>query len=565
MRKSMIRHSLRHHFPIFSPSDSNSEKGGWIYFDSAATSQKPQSVLDTIDRFYRTSNANVHRASHERARQTTAEFENVRQDVQRFINSRLSEEIVWTKGATESINLVANGLGEHYFKPGDRILLSTTEHHANIVPWQQLAQKKGLHLDVISIDEQGCWHTEEGLSLINDDTALVAIGHVSNALGNINPIDAFIQRARQFQALTLIDGAQATAHMKVDVQSLDCDFYVFSGHKMFAPTGIGVLYGKKALLDDMTPYQFGGEMIEKVSFKQSSFQSLPFKFEAGTPNIEGVLGLGAAVKFVVEHRDEICAIETALHQHLYQSLKGVEGIRIWGQGEQSAPVVSFTLDGIDNQDLGILLNQHNIAVRVGHHCAMPLMDALKISGTVRASLSCYNTLEEIDSFISVLKTLLHSLRSDSDRRCIEPPESLADITAGAYPLADNIRRQNSWDQIYRQVMLAGKALPRLPIELKVQDNEIHGCESQVWVVCQIDGEHLKLAGDSPSKIVRGLLAVMFEPLQALPCQQLADFNPQHYLDEIGLGRHLSVSRGNGLRAVVEKIKQVAQSGSKGTG
>ena len=557
----MTTTSLRRHFPIFNqPANAagGSEKDtNWIYFDSAATSQKPDLVLNAISDFYLFANANVHRASHDMARDTTKAFEQVRLDAQAFINSQFSEEIIWTKGATESINLVANGLEHSHLKPGDHILVSATEHHANIVPWQQLASRKGLQLDVIPVDENGCWKVEEGLQLINEKTALVAMGQVSNALGNINPIETFIKKAQKHGALTLIDGAQATAHLPIDVQALGCDFYVFSGHKMFAPTGIGVLYGKKQLLESMAPYQFGGEMIEKVSFDNTTFQPLPFKFEAGTPNIEGVLGLGAAIGFIQNHRAQIKQIETQLYQKLVTAISKIDGVRVWGDKMYSGPVLSFSVNGIDNQDLGILLNQQNIAVRVGHHCAMPLMESLGISGTVRISLACYNTGSEIDRFIEALANAIDTLRQGL--------KTIPGVTGKAqsprssdFPLADKIRKAKGWDQIYREVMLAGKQLQRLGPEAKNEQSEVVGCESQVWLQCTVSDGRLILQGDSPSKIVRGLLAVLFEPLQSIPVDQLADFNHQQYLESIGLARHLSPSRGNGLAAVVVKIQSFCQ-------
>lgn len=544
--------SLRHLFPVFFTADTQEQGDRRIYFDSAATSQKPRQVIETIERFYTEGNANVHRASHKVAVETTRAFEQVRVSVQGFINSRFSEEVIWTKGATESINLVASGLVKSHFRPGQRILVSASEHHANIVPWQQITLQMGLHLDVVPVNEGGVWDIDAGLALITEDTAMVALGHVSNALGNINPVEIFIAKAQEVGALTLIDGAQATAHMPVDVQQLGCDFYVFSGHKMFAPTGIGVLYGKKALLEKMPPYQMGGEMIEKVSFTETQFQKLPFKFEAGTPNIEGVLGLGAAIAFIDAHRDQITIHEKRLYDHLISGLKTVEGITLWGDTGNSTAVQSFTIDGCDNQDVGILLDQQNIALRTGHHCAMPLMEILGVPGTIRVSLACYNTEQEVDIFLNALQRAIHAVKTNSP---LEMTTQNPDVQS--YPLAEKIKASRGWDEIYRQVMLAGKALPRLPVEQKRVEYEVYGCESQVWLKCTREGNRLSLQADSPSKIVRGLLAVICEPLQSIDISDITTFNLQQHLDDIGLARHLSPSRGNGLNAVFERVKKAA--------
>lgn len=551
---------LRDHFPIFKH---NAAPQPWVYFDSAATSQKPQSVIAAVERFYRSQNANVHRSSHSVSAAATQAFEQARVCIQGFINAASEKEIIWTKGATESINLVASILAKGHFTSGDEIVLSSLEHHANIVPWQQIAAELGLRIRVMPVDGQGVTQLERGLSLITNKTALVAMGQVSNALGNINPIGPFIARAKKFGALTLIDGAQAVAHLPVDVQALDCDFYLFSGHKLFGPTGIGVLYGKQALLSVLPPYQTGGEMIEKVSFSGSTFQGLPFKYEAGTPNIAGVLGLAAAVQFIQRYRQEIEHQELALYQQLLGGLQKIAGVQLWGEGENSICIQSFTVDGLNNQDVGILLNEQNFAIRVGHHCAMPLMQALRLDGTIRVSLSCYNTSEEVARFLQALSQSIKTLRKGES-------EVMADITAcepalvnlssarelpGNLPLAANLRLAKGWDETYRQIMLAGKQLNKLPMEDRIGQYEVFGCESLVWLKCELQGQQLLLSADSPSKIVRGLLAIIFEPMGNMPLQHIRSFDLQHYLDELGLAKYLSPSRGNGLLAVVEKIKR----------
>ena len=552
----MQQNPLRQDFPIFSARQNAEEDSyaPWVYFDSAATSQKPQAVIDAITDYYLNYNSNVHRASHSVAAKATAKFEQARNAVRNFINAPAAEQIVFTKGATESINLIAYCLSQRYFKAGDRILLSASEHHANIVPWQRIAEKMGLHLDVIPLKADGSWDLDIGLDLISDKTALVAVGHVSNAFGTINPITAVIDKAKQFGALTVIDGAQACPHIVVDVQSLNCDYYVFSGHKMFGPTGVGVLYGKRHLLDALPPYQLGGEMIKKVSFSGTSFEELPFKFEAGTPNIEGVIGLAAAVAYIEENRAEIHHQETQLYRHLLSKIKGIPGIQYWGDMRQSISTLAFTHEKINNQDLGILLNEQNIAVRVGHHCAMPLMDALGLDGAVRVSLSCYNTLEEVDRFIAALSNAFESAENELDEGSLIDDSNEQSTPASTGDLASRIQTAGGWDEMYRQIMLAGKQLKRIPEEQRVPNNEVFGCESQVWLTCRIKGQHLELFADSPSKIVRGLLAILFEEMETKTIPQLNEFDVEAYLKELGLAKHLSQSRGNGLQAVVDKIQ-----------
>jgi cysteine desulfurase/selenocysteine lyase len=546
----MSESDLRQYFPIFQTPDASNP---WVYLDSAATSQKPQPVLEQMERFYRKDNANVHRASHSVAARATASFEAARIKVQRFINAASSKEIIWTKGATESINLVASILARGHFKPGDQILISTLEHHANIVPWQQLAEQHNLQLGIMPIDKNGVLDVKQALALIDDSTVMLAIGHVSNALGNINPIEKLIERAKLFGALTLIDGAQAIGHMPIDVQALDCDFYVFSGHKMFGPTGIGVLYGKQALLASLPPYQYGGEMIDKVSFSGSSFQDLPLKYEAGTPNIAGVVGLATAVDFIQQHRSAITQHEEFLYRLLLQGFEQVPGIRLWGDCVNSTSIQSFTIDGLNSQDLGLLLNEHNFALRVGHHCAMPLMQALGLEGTLRVSLACYNTGQEVERFVKALNMAIDILHGNGAEKGPAAQENHVRDSGQFLPIAAHVHQAKSWDETYRKIMLAGKQLNKLTHEEHRGEYEVKGCESQVWLRCDNLGGLLQLKADSPSKIVRGLLAIMFEVLQNKPVEQVLVFDMSVYLQQLGLAKHLSQSRGNGLQAVLDEI------------
>ena len=371
------------------------------YLDSAATTQKPAAVLDAIRYYYEHDNANVHRAAHALADRATTAFEGARAKVQAFVGAAHLHEIVWTRGTTESINLVAHSYGSSRLRAGDEILISVMEHHSNIVPWQLVAQRTGATVRAIDVNERGELDLDDYARQLNDRTKIVAIGHVSNALGTINPIRQMIEAAHEAGAVVLIDGAQAAAHLPIDVVDLDCDFYALSGHKMFGPTGIGVLYGKEHLLDAMPPWQGGGEMIETVTIARTTFNRLPYKFEAGTPDIAGAVGLGAAIDYLGSiDRDALQSYEARIMATARARLGQLEGVRIIGNAREHTAVVSFLIEGGHPQDVGTLLDQQSIAVRAGHHCAMPLMQRLGIPGTVRASFGLYNSERDVDRLIA---------------------------------------------------------------------------------------------------------------------------------------------------------------------
>ncbi|MGJ8680830.1 aminotransferase class V-fold PLP-dependent enzyme [Paraglaciecola sp.] len=542
--------NIRNLFPYFA----NQQNGKALYFDSAATSLKLASVIQASNSYYQVNTANVHRSSYKRAQQVTEQFENVRREVQGFIGASNPSEIVWTKGATDSLNLVADCLTRSNILQGKEVLIAASEHHSNIVPWQQLANTLGFKIKVMPVDKKGVLNLEQALQLVSKDTAIMCIAHVSNALGNINPINALIEKAKENQALTVIDGTQAVAHMPIDVVQLDCDFYVFSGHKMYGPTGIGVLYGKLNLLEQLPPYQLGGEMVKTVSFDQATrFQPSPLKFEAGTPNICGVLGLVEAVKFIKTDITQIQSVENKLYSTLMRTLGDIPQVILWGDTENSICLQSFTVKGVNVFDLAVMLDEHNIAVRVGHHCAMPLIQELGVDGVLRVSLSCYNTLQELASFETALTTSIAILMNpESGGKQQQTNESQQELVLGN--IANQIVSAKGWDNTYRQLMLAGKDLQRLTDSSKTQDTEVYGCEAQVWIKCELTNQIVTLMGDSPSKIVRGLLAVIFEVLNNQSPQTILSFDLTKYLADLGLSRHLSESRGNGLKAVLEKIK-----------
>jgi cysteine desulfurase/selenocysteine lyase len=371
-----------------------------VYLDNAATTQKPRAVLDAIARYYQTENSNVHRGVHLLSELATRSYEDSRAKVQRFLHAADSKEIIFVRGATEAINLVAQSYGRPKIQADDEIIISHMEHHSNIVPWQILCQQTGAALRVAPIDDRGELLLEEYEKLLGPRTRLVSIVHVSNALGTINPVRQIIDLAHRWNVPVLLDGAQAVPHLPIDVRDLDCDFYVFSGHKLYGPTGIGVLYGKAKLLEAMPPYQGGGDMIRSVSFEKTTYNVLPYKFEAGTPHIEGAIGLGAAVDYVNEiGMEAIAAHEQDVLAYATPRVAAVPGVRLIGTAREKAGVLSFVMDGIHPHDVGTILDQEGIAIRTGHHCAQPVMERFGVPATARASLALYNTRDDIDALV----------------------------------------------------------------------------------------------------------------------------------------------------------------------
>ena len=369
-----------------------------IYLDNAATTQKPNSVIDALTRFYKTDCSNVHRAVHTLSERATKAYEDARGTVKKFINARSDREIVFVRGATEAINLVMNSYARPRVKPGDEILISELEHHSNIVPWQLLCEQTGARLVVAPINDSGELILEEFERRLSPQTALVSMAYVSNALGTVMPVHEIVRMAHDRGVPVLLDGAQATAHLRVDVQALDCDFYVFSGHKVFGPTGIGVLYGREELLEGMPPYQGGGDMIRSVTFEKTEYNDLPYKFEAGTPHVAGAIGLGAALEYVTQiGLDRIAAHEHELLAYATERLGEISGLRMIGTAREKLSVLSFVLDGVHPHDVGTVLDMDGIAVRVGHHCAQPVMHRFGLPATTRASLAVYNTRAEVDA------------------------------------------------------------------------------------------------------------------------------------------------------------------------
>ncbi len=394
---------IRKDFPILSQ---QVYKKPLIYFDNGATTQKPRVVLDEEIKIYTQENSNIHRGVHFLSEQLTQRYEDARKVVQKFINAPNDHEVIFTSGTTESINTIAFSFGEKYVYEGDEIIISTLEHHANIVPWQMLCERKKAVLKVIPINEKGEILLDEYEKMISPKTKIVSVNHVSNALGTVNDVKSIIEIAHQNNVPVLIDGAQSIQHGKVDVQELDCDFYVFSGHKVYGPNGIGVIYGKEKWLNEIPPFMTGGEMIKKVTFEKTTFNELPFKFEAGTPNYVAAIGLATAIEYIQQlGLENIVAYEKELLDYATQKLESIEGLKIIGTAENKVSVISFNLENIHPYDAGMVIDKMGIAVRTGHHCAEPLMQRLNIEGTIRASFSFYNTKEEIDKLCEAIMTV----------------------------------------------------------------------------------------------------------------------------------------------------------------
>ncbi|MDF9795765.1 cysteine desulfurase/selenocysteine lyase [Catalinimonas alkaloidigena] len=399
---------VRKQFPVLSQEVNGKPL---VYFDNAATTQKPQQVIDALNHYYKRDNANIHRGIHTLAERATADFEATRQSLKNFLGAREAEEIIFTKGTTDSINLVASSYGRAFVKEGDEIIISAMEHHSNIVPWQILCEEKGAELKIIPVNEQGEIILDEYRKLLSEKTKIVSVVYASNSLGTINPVQEIIELAHAQNAVVIVDGAQASAHLEIDVQKLNCDFYALSAHKMYGPTGVGVLYGKRKLLEKMPPYQSGGEMISNVSFKHTTYNDIPYKFEAGTPNIAGVVSFKQAIDFVQKiGKPQIHTYEQELLTYAQQELEKIEGLKIIGTASTKVSVVSFVVEDIFHFDLGQMLDARGVAIRTGHHCTQPLMDWYGIEGTARASFSVYNTREEIDSMLEGIHRIVKMMR-----------------------------------------------------------------------------------------------------------------------------------------------------------
>lgn len=546
--------AFRELFPLI---NNSSEVDSLIYFDNAATTQKSAQVIQAYQDYYHNINSNVHRASHQLSAKATLLFEHARKQVQHFLNAKHIQEIIWTKGTTESINLVAQSWGRTNLGKGDEIVLSYAEHHANIVPWQLVAEQTGAIIKVLPLNASGVIDLPSINDMITTKTKMVSISHISNVVGKVNPVKEVVQRAKEVGALTLIDGAQAVGHQKVDIQKLDCDFYVFSAHKMFGPTGVGVLYGRRSELEKMPPYQGGGEMIKKVTFDKTSFNSLPFKFEPGTPNISGIIAFSAALTLHEQLDNQaITNYERSLTQYCYQQLTAIKELSFICQHCPDIPVFSFQINAHHNHDVATALDAKGIAVRTGHHCAMPLMQYLGLEGCIRISLAAYNTFEEVDQVIAILKEIITP--KERDTKTIDDIKNEGTESDEYQAVIERFKSINSWDARHREIMLIGKRLNKLSVDKRNEETLITGCESNAWLYSEQNSSgQFYFTADSDAKVIRGLLVIVLAAFNGKNAQQIQAFNVKDYFENLGLIKHLSPSRSNGLTAIVERVKRLA--------
>jgi cysteine desulfurase/selenocysteine lyase len=554
----LLIHKVRQQFPVL---DRKINGQPLTYLDNAATTHKPMAVINCIERYYAEINSNVHRSSHTLSTEATLHFEKARDTVAHHLNAASSKEIIWTSGTTESINLIANSWGAS-LNAGEEIVLSTLEHHANIVPWQLLAQRTGAIIKVIPLLSNGDLDIDAYQALLTNKTRLVAIGHVSNAIGTINPVKEMIKQAHHIGALVLVDGAQALPHFRVDVKDLDADFYVFSGHKLYAPTGIGVLYGKQALLEAMPPWQAGGEMISYVSFESTRFNELPFKFEAGTPNICGAIALAEAINWLEsQNRALLEQHEKLLLNYAIERCTPIRGWQRIGNPKHTVSLLSFNLKGVHQQDIGHFLDQQGIAVRSGHHCAMPLMQALNLPGTTRASFAFYNTLDEVERFATALTALSPTPINSTNQTAVTQPLGQTPEDP-AKKLLPELLALNGWNERYRHIMRYGKNFDGLADHLKSDLTLIKGCESNTWLSFEMaENGIFNFSADSEARIIRGLLALIIDIFDNKSASEIKEIDIDQIFTQLSLQRHLSPSRGNGIRAVVDKIYQIAEDGA----
>ena len=526
------------------------------YFDSAATAQKPRAVVDELNHCLQKSYANVHRAAHTLAADATQRFESARAHVAEFLNAS-AKECIFTRGTTDAINLVAQSWGNLNVGRGDEILLTQSEHHANIVPWQLLAQRTGAKIVFARVDEHGCLDVADWLAKLNAKTKLVAVGHASNVTGVVNPIAALTEAAKANGAKVLIDGAQAVAHLSVDVQEIGCDFYVFSGHKLYGPNGVGVLWGRYSLLCDMHAVNGGGEMIRDVSEQGFTEQLPPLRFEPGTPAWPEACALAVAIQWLKAQRAAgLAAHEFALYRYLKDRLTELTTFRFLGADQPNIGIASLVSEDAV-QDLGYFLDQQGIAVRVGHHCAMPFMKALGLSGTLRISLAAYNTHAEIDHLMTSL--LQWEQQATSTPASTARVFSLTDLAEAQQVNEDVVTdyqqcRGSSSDEHFQALMQLGRRAARFDVSVRTATNLVPGCETQLWLAPFSNAPTLAFAVDAESDIMRGLLLLLSRELQGKTQHELVNFELDRWVAELGLGRFVTSTRGNGVKAVVAALR-----------
>lgn len=564
-------HRVRADFPLLATTTAQGRP--LVYLDNAATTQKPRVVIDAVRRYYEADNANIHRGVYELSQRATDGYEQARRTVQRFLNAAHPHEIIFTRGTTESVNLVAVSFGRKFLNAGDEVLITGMEHHSNIVPWQLICEQTGAVLRVAPLNDRGEVILDEYRRLLTDRTRIVSIVHVSNSLGTINPVKQMIDLAHAAGAVAMIDGAQWVAHGSTDVQALDCDFYAFSGHKIYAPTGIGILYGKTHLLERMPPYQGGGDMIESVTFARTTFAQLPNKFEAGTPHISGAIGLAAALDYLRSVGVEAAARhEHELLEYATGRMGEIPGIRMIGTATHKAGVLSFVVDDppISALDLGTRLDAEGIAVRTGHHCCQPVMDRYGIPATTRASLAMYNTRAEVDAFIEALARIIRSAPRRpaacavaASQASLQWPEAAAPSPqAAADELAELFDMLGDRDEKNRYLLQLGEQLPHTFDLLRQITERVPGCMSEVYLIGRRspqDAGSLQFLADANADIVRGLIAVLTRIYSGQKAADILGFDIEGFFRRIGLDQFISSQRRNGLEGMVRRLKSLATS------
>jgi cysteine desulfurase/selenocysteine lyase len=544
-----------------------------VYLDNAATTQKPRAVIDRLVRYYETENANIHRGVYELSQRATSAYESAREKVATFVNAPDSSEVIFNRGSTEGINLVASSFGRTFLKPGDEIILSAMEHHSNIVPWQIIAGQTGATIRVIPMNDAGELMLDEFERLLSPKTRIVSVVHVSNSLGTVNDVRRIAQLAHQVGANVLVDGAQWVAHHPTDVQEFGCDFYVFSGHKLLGPTGIGALWGRAELLNQMPPYQGGGDMIESVTFEKTTYAALPSKFEAGTPDIAGAIGLGAAIDYIQSIGFEAFEPhEAMLLDRATKLLNEIPGVRLIGTAQKKGGVVSFVIEEpfISSLDVGTQLDHEGIAVRTGHHCCQPVMERMGVPATVRASVALYNTIEEIEVFARSVRRIVVAERAKKSKRAAPataskpalafPEPAAASPEAAANELIELFEALDDWTDRYQYIISLGEKLPSMPPELKSDANRVRGCMSTVHLFARRkpgteDG--LDFLADSDAEIVRGLIGILEKVFAGQSAREIIAFDIENLFKQLGLDQNLSMGRRNGLASMIQRIRAYA--------
>jgi cysteine desulfurase/selenocysteine lyase len=583
-QQASLASRIRHDFPILA---TQMHGKPLVYFDNGATTQKPQSVIDSIVNFYQRDNANVHRGIYDLSQRATERFETARRTVAKFLGGVDESECIFTRGTTESINLVAYCWGRTHLQKGDQILLSGLEHHSNIVPWQMVCEATGSNLVVVQPNELGEINIDDFQSALSERTRLVAVQHVSNSLGTIHDIQSMIRLARSVGAKILVDGAQSVAHLPTDLPNLDCDFFAFSGHKLYGPTGIGILWGRREIMENLPPFLGGGDMIESVSFSGTTYAGLPNRFEAGTPNIAGAIGLGAAIEYVQSIGFEAIHLhEASLLAHMNDRLGSVGGVRIVGRAKQKSPTFSFLVEDppLSPLDVATELSHHGIAIRTGHHCCMPLMQHYGIPGTCRASLAMYNTVDEIDYFVDKLQEFIESKKNRIGRTpsgngqnsailaASGSSQSIVDMihfaeasgfspTAVAEEIEDDFLFCDDPQSKTKLLLEFGEQLPHAFDQLKAMSTCVPGCMSEVYLIGRPDlkdPNKIEFAGDSNAEIVRGLIGLLQKLFSGQPAHEVLAFDLEGFFRRIGLEQFITSQRRSGLAGMVKRIRKLAE-------